>query len=93
MTTMQLPIVSTCSATGCSYNHDTDCQAGAITVTDAACGTFVETGDKGGTDSTAAVGACHRTDCVFNASLECTAKDIAMVADGDVATCQTYQAA
>ena len=45
MTTMSLPIISTCSAEGCSYNHDHDCHAAAITVLNhgsAACGTFVE---------------------------------------------------
>jgi hypothetical protein len=95
MTTMSLPIVSTCSATSCAYNHDTDCHAGAITVTGDAssCGTFVEAGDKAGTDSTASVGACHRSECVFNSSLECTAKDVAIDSAGDTATCQTFQAA
>ena len=36
MTTMNLPVISSCSVDGCSYNHDHDCHAGAITVTDAA---------------------------------------------------------
>lgn len=94
MTTMQLPLVSTCSATACDYNRDSACHAGAITVTgDESCATFVDSGAQGGTEATAAVGACHRTDCVFNAALECTAKDVAVATSGDVASCQTYQAA
>ena len=58
MTTMSLPIVSTCSVDGCSYNHDHDCHAGAITVTGAssACGTYVHTDTKGGAVEHAQVG-------------------------------------
>ena len=51
MTTMSLPIISTCSAEGCSYNHDHDCHAAAITVLghgSAACGTFVAGDGKAG---------------------------------------------
>lgn len=95
MTTLQLPIVSTCSATSCAYNRDSACHAGAITVTGDAstCSTFIESGDKAGTDATASVGACHRSECVFNSALECTAKDVAIAASGDVANCKTFQAA
>ena len=94
MTTMSLPIISTCSAEGCSYNHDHDCHAAAITVLNhgsAACGTFVE-----GTEHTAGmkeqghVGACHRSDCTHNSALECTADHIDVGAMGDVADCLTY---
>lgn len=96
MTTMSLPIVSTCSVAGCSYNHETECHAGAITVTgsSAACGTFLDSPGKGGVDGgTARVGACHRVDCVFNAQLECGAPDVRIGAGADPADCLTYRAA
>lgn len=90
---MTLPIVSTCSVDGCSYNHDHDCQAGAITlVGSSACGTYVDAGTKGGSDQTAHVGACHRTDCTHNVSLECTADGVEIGAGADVADCLTYSA-
>ena len=92
MTTMSLPIVSTCSAASCSYNHDTTCHAGAITITgaSAACGTFVEADGKGGVEGTGRVGACHRVDCVHNDHLECAAHDVRIGAGADVADCLTY---
>lgn len=95
MTTMSLPIVSTCSASSCAYNRDSNCHAGAITVTGDAstCGTYVEAGAQAGGEATASVGACHRSECVFNSALECTAKDVAIDASGDVAACRTFQAA
>lgn len=95
MTTLQLPLVSTCSASSCAYNRDSACHAGAITVTGDAstCGTYVESGTQAGQDATASVGACHRSECVFNAALECTAKDVAIESSGDVASCRTFQAA
>ena len=62
MTTPSLVPVSDCSVAACSYNHDTSCHAGAITVggDHAHCGTFVEIGFKGGLDVVGKVGACHR---------------------------------
>ena len=93
MTTISLPIVSTCSVDGCSYNHDHDCHAGAITVTsghESACGTYVAGDTKGGVTTTAAVGACHRSDCVHNTKLECTAESVVIGTMGDPADCLTY---
>ena len=93
MTTMNLPVVSSCSVDGCSYNHDHDCHAGAITVTGAAgaaCGTFVHTDDKGGVDEHGHVGACHRSDCRHNDHLECTASGVDVGAGPDPADCLTY---
>ena len=90
---MSLPIVSTCSVDGCSYNHDHDCHAGAITVTgsSAACGTYVTADDKGGVDgSDARVGACHRADCAHNDHLECSAENVEVGPGADLADCLTY---
>jgi hypothetical protein len=93
MSTMSLPIVNMCSVDGCSYNHDHDCHAGAITVLEntAACATYFSNGAKGGTLETGHVGACHRTDCVHNADLECGAQGVEIGAGGDVADCLTFQ--
>ncbi|RLV51215.1 DUF1540 domain-containing protein [Nocardioides mangrovicus] len=90
----QLPVISTCSVEGCSYNHDHDCHAGAITVTGdhSACGTYIHTDSPAGNDTTAQVGACHRADCVHNESLECHAESIEIGAGDDPADCLTYAA-
>lgn len=93
MATMMLPIVSTCTVEGCSYNHDHDCHAGSITVTSgeaSMCGTYVPGDGKAGVMTTATVGACHRADCVHNSALECTAKQITVGMSGDPADCLTY---
>jgi hypothetical protein len=92
MTTMSLPIVNMCSVEGCSYNHDHDCHAGAITVMEdsAACATYFSDGVKGGTTETGHVGACHRTDCVHNSELECSAQSVEIGPAGDVADCLTF---
>jgi hypothetical protein len=94
MTTMQLPIVSTCSVDGCSYNHDHDCHAGAITVTGGtSCGTYVTAGDGAGVVSRGQVGACHRSDCVHNDKLECQAESVMIGAGNDPADCLTFATA
>ncbi|QWC84532.1 DUF1540 domain-containing protein [Nocardioidaceae bacterium] len=94
MPTMQLPIVSTCSISGCSYNHDQDCHAGAITVLgDTGCGTYVAEGRGAGTEGRAQVGACHRSACTHNENLECAAPKVEIGAGGDTADCLTFTAA
>jgi len=95
MTTMQLPIVSTCSVEGCSYNHDHDCHAGAITVLDGTtCGTYVSTGSNtAGVESRGQVGACHRSDCIHNDKLECQATSVEIGAGNDPADCLTFATA
>ena len=93
MTAVEMPRVAECTVTGCSYNHDHDCHAGAITVTgsgSAACGTFVDTADKGGVDASGHVGACHRADCQHNDHLECTAAGVEVGAGADPADCLTF---
>lgn len=91
---MSLPLVSTCAAEGCSYNHDHGCHAAAITVVGAAgCATFVDSESRGGSDATGTVGACHRADCVHNAALECTATQVEIGSEHDVARCLTFASA
>ena len=95
MTTIPLPIVSTCSVDGCSYNHDHDCHAGAITVTGGAdCGTYVATGaHDAGAAARGQVGACHRADCIHNDKLECSAESIDVGVGNDPADCLTFATA
>jgi hypothetical protein len=94
MTMMALPLVNMCSVDGCSYNHDHDCHAGAITVMEdtAACGTFFTGEAKGGVEKTGMVGACHRTDCTHNVGLECGADRVDVGLNGDTADCLTFAA-
>ncbi len=93
MAITQLPSVHDCSATGCSYNHDSGCHAGAITIggDHAHCGTFVTIGFRAGLARTGVVGACHRTDCTHNDGLECSAADVQVGGRGeDKADCLTF---
>ena len=92
---MQLPIISTCNVQGCSYNHDHDCHAGAITVTDGtSCGTFFSNGvHDAGVAPRGQVGACHRSDCVHNEKLECRAESVDIGVGDDPADCLTIQPA
>ena len=89
---MTLTAVEDCTASQCSYNHDANCHAGAITVggDHAHCGTFVEIGTKGGLDVVGKVGACHRSDCTHNRDLECSADSVHVGAGRDLADCLTY---
>ncbi len=97
MTMLQdMPPVATCEVTGCGYNHDVQCHAGAITVggDHAHCGTFIDITGKGGLDSVVAhVGACHRSECRHNSSLECHADGVRVGPGQDVADCLTYEPA
>ena len=94
-TTQNMPQVQQCSATSCSYNADSHCQAGAITISgdNAACGTFVEISFRGGSSGGGGlVGACHRADCRYNEKLECTAASVNIGEGADTADCLTYEA-
>ncbi|ARU50962.1 MULTISPECIES: DUF1540 domain-containing protein [Cellulosimicrobium] len=94
----EMPQVVECSIDGCGYNHDHGCHAGAVTIAghagDAECATFIPLGTKGGLEKVLAhVGACQRTDCVHNASLECSAPSIRVGAGAsgeDKADCLTF---
>jgi hypothetical protein len=86
---LEMPRVSECSVTACSYNHD-GCHAFAITVAEeATCATFVEIPTKGGVDSSGFVGACQEATCRHNVDLECQAPAIQVGAGS--ADCQTFE--
>lgn len=98
-TLMEMPEVTSCTVDGCSYNHDHDCHAGAVTIAgvpgDASCATFIPLSTKGGLDKVVAhVGACQRVDCVHNEDLECAASSIRVGAgpqDPHHADCLTFE--
>jgi len=96
MSITELPLVHDCAVAGCSYNADSACHAGAISITGSAagsagCGTFIDISVSGGLPTaTAAVGACHRTDCTHNDHLECHAESIRVGPGADPADCLTY---
>jgi hypothetical protein len=99
MTTLEMPKVSDCSVSACSYN-DNGCHAFAINVSGtngtADCATFIPLSTKGGLDTVSSqVGACQRVDCVNNKNLECTATAVRIGAgeSSDTANCLTYEKA
>jgi hypothetical protein len=97
-TLMELPTVAECSVDGCSYNHDHECHAAAVTIsstgTEASCATFIPLGVKGGLDKVVShVGACQRADCLHNKDLECTAESVRVGPGADNADCLTYSPA
>ncbi|HEY9412107.1 MAG TPA: DUF1540 domain-containing protein [Jiangellaceae bacterium] len=94
-TLMDMPEVRECTAEGCSYNHEHNCHAAAITIggpSHAHCDTFIDVSVRGGLDLMVGhVGACHRSDCVHNTDLECGAPAIRVGPGQDLADCLTYQ--
>jgi hypothetical protein len=97
MTTTEMPAVSECTVTACSYNDHEGCHAFAITVSgsngSADCGTFIPLSAKGGLPKIVSqVGACTRADCTHNKDLECTASAVRVgPGQGDhAANCLTY---
>ena len=92
-TTQDMPQVHDCTVDACSYNADHGCHAGAITIggDHAHCGTFVEISFRAGLERTGVVGACHRSECVHNDALECTAASVQVGSAADVADCLTYR--
>ena len=91
-TASTLPPVQECSVGSCGYNAESTCHAGAITVggDHAHCGTFVEISFRAGLERTGLVGACHRSECRHNESLECTASAVRVGQAADAADCLTY---
>ncbi|MFE5774387.1 DUF1540 domain-containing protein [Brachybacterium sp. NPDC056505] len=95
MTAIEMPKVTECSVSGCSYNHD-GCTAFAVTVdADHDCATFIPLDTKGGLSKVISqVGACQQTDCVFNKDLECSAGSVRMgPGAGAAAECLSFQQA
>lgn len=94
---LEMPAVTECSVSGCSYNDHSNCRAAAVTISgagaDASCVTFIPLGVRGGLDKVVTkVGACTRANCMFNDNLECTASEVRIGAGNDTADCLTYTA-
>ncbi len=76
----EMPKVNKCEATSCVYNKNYFCNTIAITVGGLAhacpqCDTAAFTNTKAGFPyNNSEVGACRQTDCKFNKSWECEAK-------------------
>lgn len=91
---MNMPRISRCEVTECSYNRDNQCHALAITVGDASCpmcDTFIQAGSSGGGLSViGGVGACKTSTCKHNQSLECTADSINVGMHSRHADCKTF---
>lgn len=92
---MNMPKVTQCDVTQCSYNEKKMCRALAITIGDGShphCDTFCQTTSKGGdTSATAGVGACKVVECRYNSELECHAQGIRVGHLVDDVDCQTYK--
>ena len=95
--TAQITQVSGCTVESCSFNHDHDCGAFAITVSGstehASCGTFIDTGALGGLPKVlASVGACQRSECAHNEDLMCGASNVRIGPGAEAADCLSYEA-
>lgn len=93
---MQMPQVSNCDVTTCSYNSNNKCHTPAVTIGDescAMCDTFAKMKKKGGDlGIIAGVGACKADNCKFNSALECTASTILVGMHSNHADCKTFSA-
>ncbi len=92
--TIEMPIVTKCTASDCSYNMSSNCHARAITIGDTTfpgCDTFLS-----GVSHTrqakmiAGIGACKMGSCKFNDDLECMADNIQVGMNGNKANCITF---
>ncbi len=92
---IEMPIVSDCTVSACSYNHNQACKAKAITIGDPQepkCDTFLQSSIHSGMlDVTAGVGACKMNDCSFNEELECSAPNIKVGMKNGNADCLTFK--
>ncbi len=91
---LEMPLVSQCSASDCSYNISSNCHARAITIGDSThpgCDTFMDGAHHTKhADLTAGIGACKMGNCKFNDDLECMADTIRVGMRGSKANCMTY---
>jgi hypothetical protein len=93
---IEMPLVSACSATECTYNSGNSCHARAITVGDGVhpgCDTYF--GNAGSShvkavQRTAGVGACKVSDCRHNDDYECVADKITVGSASNSISCLTY---
>lgn len=93
--TIEMPMVSECSAVSCAYNKTGGCHARAITVGDDAnprCDTFFES-QMHTTEKTniAGVGACKVAECRHNVDFECIASGVEIGVSQNQVKCLTFE--
>ncbi|HAZ11219.1 MAG: hypothetical protein A2X86_08395 [Bdellovibrionales bacterium GWA2_49_15] len=92
---IEMPRVSDCMVTNCTYNLEKSCHARAITIGDSKnpnCDTFL----NGSThckekSQSAGVGACKVSHCKFNDDFECNAENISVGFSGKSTYCLTFK--
>lgn len=92
---MMMPQVKNCTVGECYYNLDEICHANAITIGSdhQMCDTFIADVDRHGMPADIGrVGACHQSDCKFNAELSCGAGSINVDYHQDHGDCVTFEA-
>lgn len=92
---IEMPVVSECSATECSYNLNKACQARAITIGDRThpgCDTFMQGAQRARVGGRAGIGACKTTSCKFNDGLECMTDTIRVGLVQNEVNCMTFMA-
>ena len=92
--TINVPVVSGCTAGECAYNVDEQCHARAITIGDgvhAGCDTFLSaTKHIRDNQQVAGVGACKVSGCVHNEDFECIADQIEVGQRAGDINCLTF---
>ena len=93
---VEMPLVSRCDVSRCSYNVNNNCHAKAITVGDStnpACDTFIDASKHTKeTKRLAGVGACKVSGCEYNEDFECVAENIAVTSSKQDTKCRTFAA-
>lgn len=96
MMTLEMPVVSHCSAIDCAYNRELGCHARAITIGDGihpGCDTyFMNTSHVQEKQRIAGIGACKVGQCSYNTDLECGAESITVGRSGGAINCLTFSA-
>lgn len=94
-TIVEMTPITSCSASTCAYNVQSQCHAKAITVgnsTNPSCDTYLDSGRHTQNRSIqAGVGACKTTDCVANEDFECAAESVTIGKANGAITCLTYK--
>lgn len=92
--TIEMPMVTRCTANQCAYNVNNNCHARAITVGDTdhpSCDTFVSgVSQNKHSKLVAGIGACKTSDCKFNDDLECMADSVQVGIIRGEANCTTF---
>lgn len=93
---LEIPLVSHCEVSDCTYNVGDNCHARAITVGNGihpGCDTFFTQGNHiQHAEQIAGIGACKVAGCKFNSDFECMTTSIKVGRVKSQATCMTFTA-